>query len=214
VRVAIVSGRGLADVKRRVGVKGLIYSGNHGLEIEHARGARWAHPEARRLAKAVARVAAELAPRLKEFPGAQLEAKGLTLSLHFRNLKSFLSPRPLRGLLEQIVGLDAAYLRVSRGKKVWEVRPRLRWNKGDALLKLAGTRGSTQTWTIAFVGDDQTDEEGFRRLGPGALTVHVGSSKRSRANFRVKLQAHVALFLEFVLSEWSSPARGSSRARR
>ncbi len=35
VHVAIISGRQLDDLQRKVGVEGLTYAGNHGLEIKH-----------------------------------------------------------------------------------------------------------------------------------------------------------------------------------
>lgn len=40
VFMAVISGRGLEDIKKKVGIKGITYSGNHGIEIERPDGSR------------------------------------------------------------------------------------------------------------------------------------------------------------------------------
>src|SRR5438105_2891151 len=81
--LAILSGRRLADVKDRVGIPGSIYAGNHGLEIETAAG-RFIEPTAKASRPALATVAELVRAGLPRFPGARLEYKQLSLSVHFR----------------------------------------------------------------------------------------------------------------------------------
>lgn len=200
VRVAIVTGRALADIKRKVGLTGLIYVGNHGLEIQEVGKPVWVHPQARRSAALMRRLASRLRAEIGVFPGCMIEDKGLTLSVHYRGLPRYLSPRPLRELLKRLVEGQGHLVRVGAGKKVWEIRPRLTWNKGYAMRRLLGP--GAEAWIPVLVGDDATDEEGFRSLGPSALTVRVGYKKDSRARFRLRGQKHVAPMLEHFLRSW------------
>ncbi|HYH80901.1 MAG TPA: trehalose-phosphatase, partial [Longimicrobium sp.] len=87
VEVAVVSGRGLADVRERAGIPGIAYAGNHGMEI-HAGGVDRVHAEAAAARPVLERAARELADAVAPIPGAFVEDKQLTLSVHFR-----LSPR-------------------------------------------------------------------------------------------------------------------------
>lgn len=53
---------------------------------------------------------------------------------------------------------------MTRGKKVLEIRPSIKWNKGDALKYLLSTLGfhkSSDVFPI-YIGDDRTDEDAFK----------------------------------------------------
>ena len=81
--VGIVSGRPLDELRRIVRVPGLAYIGNHGLEIR-AKGRTWVHPGAIRQERAIRRAAAAIKARICGFPGAFVEDKRFTVSVHFR----------------------------------------------------------------------------------------------------------------------------------
>lgn len=194
VRLAIISGRSLKDIKARVGLRGVYFSGNHGLEIQGP-GLVWRHPRARAAhgdAKAVAR---ELAGKLELFPGALLENKGLSLSVHYRMARREDHPR-IEKLMAKVLGPYRGRLKLASGKMVWEVRPKAAWNKGHALLKIAGSPGKAAD--LIFVGDDQTDEEGFRVLGPSAVTVRVGPAPKTAARFQIEGQGQVYSLLSLL----------------
>lgn len=195
IRAAIVSGRSLRDIRTRVGLRGLFYAGSHGLEIDGP-GLRWTHPGALAALPFLRRAARDLRRRLREVPGVLLEDKRLTLSVHFRGIPESRADR-LRGLVEATVAPGHRRLKLGRGKKIWEILPRVRWNKGHALLKIA--RSSGARGPILFVGDDQTDEEGFRTLGLRAWTVKVGSRPGSAARFFFRGPREVRSLLEFLL---------------
>ena len=91
-RLAILSGRALADVRKRVGLDAVVYGGCHGLEIE-GRGLRFRHPRVRPLRVAAVRRA--LVRGAEAIPGAHVEFKGLCVSLHYRNV----APRYRRDVL-------------------------------------------------------------------------------------------------------------------
>lgn len=212
-RVAVVSGRSLADLKTKLRIPGLIYVGNHGLEIEDMDGKRWVHPQALRQAALMRRLASRIAEELRGLPGVFVENKGLTLSVHYRRLPRYLSPAPIHERLTlQLRGLEHR-VKLRLGKKVWEIRPALDWNKGYAVRRLLGAK--VLAWTPVLVGDDNTDEEGFKSLGPEAITVRVGYRKDSHARFRVKNQKQVRVLLEYFAREWRDrPPRGRAAGDR
>src|SRR5690606_36240593 len=82
-RIAIVSGRALADARERVGLQGVYYAGNHGLEIEGPDVER-IHPEALAATHAVAECRAALEREFAAEPEVLVEDKHLSLSVHFR----------------------------------------------------------------------------------------------------------------------------------
>jgi trehalose 6-phosphate phosphatase len=161
VTVAVVSGRGLADVRERTAVPGIAYAGNHGMEIEGA-GLRRTHPEALAARPALEAVAAEVGPALAEIPGAFLEDKGLTLSVHFR-LANPEREDDVRAIVATAAGTRDD-VRITEGKKILEVRPRVEWDKGRAVLFLLEQMRPPPDAPVLYLGDDRTDEDAFRAL--------------------------------------------------
>ena len=112
---------------------------------------------------------------LAEVPGALVEDKRWGVSAHYRLADERAVP-----LVERVVRETAARegLRVTTGKKVLELRAPVDVNKGTAALALLERLNARDGDAgIAFIGDDVTDEDAFRRLRsevPRALTVRVG----------------------------------------
>ena len=199
VEVAILSGRSLADLRRRIGLPGLSLAGNHGLEIATSR-AVWRHPEAVALRPQLHRAARLARLRLEGLHGAFLEDKGLTLSLHSRQLPPASEP-----LLEQRLALlesDLAHcpgLRLQRGRRVVDIRPALDWNKAAAARLLCSRHGGAGL--LFYAGDDSTDEDVFRAF-PQAVTVQIASRARATAaRHRVACPAELRGMLQQVLRQ-------------
>lgn len=160
VTVAVVSGRGLADVRERAGIPDIAYAGNHGMEIEGA-GLHRIHPEAAAARPELEAVAAIIEPALEGIDGTFLEDKGLTLSIHYR-----LAPghaEEVREIVLEAAG-GRAGLAVTEGKMVIEVRPRVEWHKGRAVLFLLDQMRPPRDAPVLYLGDDRTDEDAFRAL--------------------------------------------------
>lgn len=173
VEAAVVSGRGMADARERAAIPGIAYAGNHGMEIEGG-GMDRVHPEARAARPALERVADEVGAALEPVPGAFVEDKGLTLSIHFRMADPSREEEVRRAVLGAVHGHDD--LRVTEGKKVLEVRPRVDWHKGRAVEFLLGEMRPPAGAPVLYLGDDRTDEDAFRALaarGDGAEGVVV-----------------------------------------
>ncbi len=160
VAVAVVSGRALADVRARAALPGIAYAGNHGMEIEGA-GLHRVHPEAAAARGELEGAAARIEANLQPIDGAFLEDKGLTLSIHYR-----LAPAHAEAVREIVRSAVAGHdgLTVTEGKMVLEVRPRVAWDKGRAVMYLLDQMRPPPDAPVLYVGDDRTDEDAFRAL--------------------------------------------------
>ncbi len=203
VTLAIVSGRALDDIRARVSIDGVIYAGNHGLEIASSRW-RWSLPEAERLRPRVAEAVRGLHARVDAVPGAIIEDKGLTISVHFRQ-----TPHPLVETV-RVAAYEEAERRglvVRPGKRVYELRPPVTWDKGSAvrwmLDRVYGPDWSSRT-AVVYAGDDRTDEDAFVVLPEPAITVKVGTGMQpTAAAFAARDIAEMVQFL-WALVEWSA----------
>jgi trehalose-phosphatase len=180
----IVSGRGLDDVRRLVGVDSLVYAGSHGFEIRGPNGLAFdVDPE---IASAVARAAGALREPIAAIPGALVEDKRFSVAVHYRQV----APERV-GEVESIVDrvLDGLpELRKTHGKMVFELRPARAWDKGKALLWLLESLGLDDPATIPlYVGDDVTDEDAFAAIaecGVGVLVTDLPKPTKARLSLQ------------------------------
>ncbi len=190
-RLAIISGRGIGDLRRLVGLHGIFYSGNHGLQIRGP-GLRWMHPEANEVDRAVWR---GLEEGLKDIPGAIVEHKILGAAIHYRQVRPE-HRRRLSGLVRAHHRSLSGRFRILPGKKIFDLRPALAWDKGRALDMIRQRLEPRFAWNAVFVGDDKTDEEAFLTLAGTALTVRVGRVSRSAAQYVIPGRSWVDHLLE------------------
>jgi trehalose 6-phosphate phosphatase len=156
--VACLSGRPGEDAARVVGVDGVRYVGEHGLELL---------PEADEWAERLAAFAASV-----DWPVES--GKRLSLAFHFRNAEDTASAEAeLRQVAQQAVGEG---LRPRWGRKVLEVRPPVDADKGTALRQLLAEASLRRA---LYAGDDTTDIDAFRGLDglDVAVRVAVGSDE-------------------------------------
>ncbi len=201
--VAIVSGRALAEIKEMVGLEGLIYVGNHGLELAGP-GIDYLNPAARAARPFIEEAAVLLDKKLADFPGVRVEDKGLSLSVHYRRADEEDVPRIkdlVHGVLDHF--LSSGKLKLSSGKKVIEVRPPVGWDKGKIVVWLIGeiaAREKTDSLLTVYFGDDRTDEDAFRTLSGRGITVRVGEEKAdSLAEYSASGVEEVNWFLEKLI---------------
>jgi len=203
VWVALVSGRALRDLKSMVGLPGLCYVGNHGLELQGC-GLRYINPAAQRAKPLMQTLARNLRSAFKSIPGSWVEQKSLSLSVHFRGVAPRDVPRARKRFHETVrVHRLAGKIRVTSGKKIFEVRPPIRWNKGTVVTWLlakgpAAARGASRL--PLYVGDDVTDEDAFRALGKKGITVAVAPRlPRTRAHYTLGSPQGVQRLLRLLL---------------
>ena len=198
ITAGVVSGRGLSDLKEMVGIPGLIYAGNHGMEIEGPDLA-YIHSHAEELRPVLDSLWHSLNAGLGNLAGVLVEGKGLTLSVHFRLTPLSLRRDVFREFDEALEAFGRADdLRVTRGKEVVEVRPRVDWDKGKAIEKIAESapRGSL----AMYFGDDLTDEDGFAAVHElDGMSIFVGPPRQpTRALYRVDNPEEVSTVLDLI----------------
>ena len=204
VIVALVSGRAAADARRMVRVANTWVIGNHGYEIVSPDGDAHVDPQVEPFRNLIAQAERRLAPRLEQVPGVIIEDKRWTLSIHYRLADEAVVPR-VRALVEETA--EGLGLRVTEGKKVLEMRPPARVDKGTAVLTLASRlHGLHDDASLLFIGDDRTDEDAFRALRMRqrrAVTVRVAPDERTgtAAEFSVADPPEVLRFLEWLREE-------------
>lgn len=184
--IAVISGRSLDDLRRRVNLSGLIYGGNHGAELDGV-----APCEAGRCLLADFLEAAQRA--FASFPGVQIEEKGVTASIHFREVNPALLDR-FSSLFREIPGDYRTMLLISEGRKVFEIRPPSAFTKGDAVIRLMQGVGTARL--PVYLGDDSSDEEGFRAVRGIGIAVSVGGSPE--AEYYLRNQEEVSEFLALL----------------
>jgi trehalose 6-phosphate phosphatase len=194
--VAVVSGRSLADVKALVGLDTLVYAGNHGFEIRGPEGASLSHEIGREFQDDVANVRKALEPELHSVPGAWTEDKTQSLSVHYRQVAED-RVADVEAIVDRVLK-DFPRLRKHFGKKVLEIRPRIDWDKGRAVLWLLEALHLDGEGVLPmYLGDDVTDEDAFRALAGRGLGVLVSDVPRpSAAVLRLRDPGEVRLFLE------------------
>ncbi|RVW65403.1 putative trehalose-phosphate phosphatase J [Vitis vinifera] len=105
-----------------------------------------------------------LLEKTKSTPGAKVENNKFCLSVHFRCVDE----QRWTALAEQVRLVLNQYpkLRLTQGRKVLEIRPTIKWDKGNALeflLESLGYANSNDVFPI-YIGDDRTDEDAFKVL--------------------------------------------------
>ena len=182
--VAVVSGRPGSEAKRLLGMEGVVYLGNHGLDpwigMERPRSPATRPPnrqaeQAETASKNLRLALGDLRTALAGQPGLRFEDKEATISIHYRSAPD---PEAVRSLVLAAAAQVATRhgLAVGEGKKVVEIRPSHWPGKGTCLEELArgcGLRG------LIYLGDDYPDLHAFETLAwlrqrEGLLTLSVG----------------------------------------
>lgn len=203
--VGIISGRALSDLRDRVGIRSIIYAGNHGLEIEGP-GISFVNPLAEEVKPALRLIHQVLSKALATVRGALVEDKGLTLSVHYRMVEEDRS-HEVRNIFENIIAMARSLrkVRVTSGKKVYEVRPAVDWDKGKAIALLLDRYGNPKAREkplSIFLGDDLTDEDGFKMMNRrGGISIFVGEERSdSAARYYLKSPTEVEQFLSMLVN--------------
>ncbi|HKH49459.1 MAG TPA: trehalose-phosphatase [Thermoanaerobaculia bacterium] len=192
--VALLSGRGREDVAALVGLDELTYAGSHGFDI--------AGPTLRRemgegIPERIEEAAERLRRRVEGIAGVLVEPKRFSVAVHFRLVDAADLPR-----IEEAVDAVQAELQDLRkvsGKKIFELRPALDWDKGHALLWLLDALHGEDGAAVVplYLGDDVTDEDAFRAIRDRGIGILVAEEPReTAAGYSLRDPDEVRVFLE------------------
>ncbi len=202
--VGVVSGRGLSDIRSKVGINGIIYVGNHGFEIKGP-GLNYVHPVNDKIKSIMNTVSRLLNNSLSTIRGVIVEHKGLTVSVHYRLVK-----KKETYTIENIIqrAIETASLsdkvKLTLGKKVYEIRPNIHWHKGMAakliIEKYSGGIGK-DAFLPVYVGDDLTDEDAFKIIeNHDGVSIYVGGERpQSVARYYLRTCTEVNKFMKELL---------------
>jgi trehalose-phosphatase len=205
IHLAVLSGRSLEDISHRVGIPGICYAGNHGLEIEGC-GISYRHPLPDGHLQMLDEVQRDLHPIISRFPGSIIENKGASVSIHFRNVHPDLRPAFCK---EALALCRRPGLKVRADNLTLEVLPDTAWNKGKALEFILAHTGHPTPPLPIYIGDALTDEDAFGAANATGYSVRVGGSFHSAAQFFVYDVEDVEQLLRLLLEEFAVAERGS-----
>ncbi|MFD2437192.1 trehalose-phosphatase [Modicisalibacter luteus] len=194
--VAIVSGRDRVNVAGLVGIDNLVYAGSHGFDIAGPDGLQMQHERAAEFLPALDAAEEQLRARLVDVPGVLIERKRFAIATHYR-LVAESDVERVEAAVETVAG-EHPQLRRTGGKKVFELRPQLPWDKGKAVVWLLEALGLAKEKVVPiYIGDDETDEDAFAALRErGGLGLFVGdASQATAASYRLEDTDAVGHFL-------------------
>ena len=201
--VVVVSGRDRRDVARLVGLENLVYAGSHGFDIAGPGGLVREHPDAHAYLEPLAGAATELERRLAGVEGVLVERKRFAVAVHWRLAAPADAPE-IEAAVDEAVRRHAG-LRRTGGKRIFELRPRIEWDKGRAVLWLLEALHLDGPEVVPFyVGDDETDEDAFRALKGRGIGIIVADEPRpTGATYLLADTAAVEEFMRRLLRSFS-----------
>jgi len=201
-RLAIISGRELKDIKKRIGIANISYAGNHGFEIESP-DFKYTIPLYDEYRSVVCKLKKEIENCIPEKKGIWIEDKNFTLSVHYRAVDKF----DIDSVKKYIKDITAHYaannlITVKEGKKVIEIHPPVKWNKGEVVLYLIEkwvAESAHSECIPIYVGDDVSDEDAFKEIKNFGLTVYIGNPTLTNAQYYLNNTDEVSKLLKEFL---------------
>jgi trehalose-phosphatase len=190
--VAIVTGRSIKNIMDIIKIEKMIYAGNHGAEIwdgsELVMGKQLSDSK-----KALEQIVNELQGALSKIKGVIVEDKGITASIHFRMVAS----QDICKMINIFWAISDNYkglFTITSGKKVFEIRPKGIWNKGDAVKWIWKNLGEHRI--PVYLGDDLTDEDAFKVIKGEGIGISIGKSEE--ADYYLESQDEVKKLLQWI----------------
>lgn len=206
VTLVFASSRELPDLKSRLGIRGVSYCGNNGMQIETP-DLQWESAEARTYRRTLCAAMEELRPPLAAIAGIRMEDRQFSLSIGCKFLSN--SDRLEVEKIVSNVSDRHHQLRLSKGEESWEFRPNLPINNGAAIRFLM-ERAALEPHNVIVLGAEDTDRSAFE-IFKESVTIQIDDVMHSHAHFRVNDASDAAEFL-FCLYVARKGNRGFSAA--
>lgn len=197
--IAIISGRDLGDVRSRVGIKDIFYAGSHGFDIAGPGREHLQYEQGTEYLSLLDKAEQELRDGLSTVDGCLIERKRFSIAVHYRQVEASSVWQLKEGVADIL--RRHTQLRLSKGKKVYELQPNIDWDKGKALRWLLKALELNRREVIPlYIGDDVTDEDAFAAIhddGIGILVSEHGG--QTEARYRLKDPDEVQRFLDALI---------------
>jgi alpha,alpha-trehalase len=201
--VGIISGRDRTEIQSLVNISSLYYAGNHGFDIAGPGNCSFIHPSAKIVQPYLSRAELYISESLSSINGILIERKQFSIAVHYR----LVNPADVEMIRKELALICDVIkgLKISSGKKVFELQPDIEWNKGTAVLwlieKLYPIASLSPNTTFVYIGDDITDEDAFREIADIGISILVGShGSMTSAKYHLDSVAQVYNLIEMLLS--------------
>jgi len=193
--VAVVSGRDKSKVERFVGISDIFYAGSHGLDISTPDGINMQPEEVTPALSDLGYASIKLKEELAVIANAEIERKRFAITVHYRKVKE--SDLPLLKKILEEIAKNTPQLRIESGKKIFEFKPKIDWDKGAAISWIARYIANGSEPLVLYLGDDVTDEAAFQKIQSTGLPILVGDTSYSTyARHKLSDVDQVFAFLE------------------
>jgi trehalose-phosphatase len=174
--VCVVSGRDRRVVQELMGVDHLIVAGSHGFDIWSPSEGTLQHEAGGGFEELIERVTARVREEADPIAGSLVEPKKASVALHYRLVADAQRPA-VAAIVDRVLAEHPGELKVTPGKMVYEIQPKLEWDKGKAVLYLLEALELDGGDVVpVYLGDDITDEDAFRALSGRGIGVFVGQA--------------------------------------
>jgi len=207
---AIVTGRKFETIYEFVKLDSLYYAGSHGFDIRGPTNAKMKQV-ASHFRPSLQKCYENFCEKLQKIPGALVEDNEFSISVHYRQVDPALVPTIEKLVNESII--NDPKLSKKLGKKVFEIRPKIDWDKGKAVRWLLQTmfpkekkhkrkrkqKNKSSCIIPIYLGDDVSDEDAFNELKSykSSISIHVKgkAERRTAATYVLNNTNEVELFL-------------------
>jgi trehalose-phosphatase len=121
------------------------------------------------------------------------------MAVHYRQAAES-DVEPIEELVDRVISKNPE-LRMTNGKKVFEIQPRSLWDKGHAVRwLLANTElGNNHPFPL-YIGDDLTDEDAFQAIAGDGIGIAVRENVRvTTADYALDNPEDVRRFLDWLV---------------
>ena len=172
--VCVVSGRDRPVVQELMGLDNLIVAGSHGFDIWSPEEGTIEHDAGSGYEELLEDVKARVQEEVGSIEGASVEPKKASVAVHYR-LASEEGRQKIKQSVDGILEDHSEDLKMTPGKMVYEIQPKLDWDKGKAVLYLLETLELDREDVVPmYLGDDHTDEHAFEALEDQGIGIFVG----------------------------------------
>ena len=198
--VAVITGRPLLDIEVRIGLTEIIYAGSHGVEWKMD-GQIHRHGISQNSLSAFEMARRPLLQHAEIFPELFVEDNNLSLTFGYRLLSATQAVQFRIGateIAEKFV--SAGGIRLIDNLFTFEITPMTDWTKGSCARHIYYATRKGNALPI-YIGDSLSDEDVFRVFAKSGITIRVGESHTSLAQYYFKSRTRVDRFLHNISSE-------------